>query len=130
MPNDVKTALTEVNQKFMEMFASGDSLGIAGLYTPDGQLLPPNGDLVTGQEAVAGFWQFVMGLGIKTVRLESTELEVHGDVAVEIGQYTLGAGEGKTVDRGKYLVFWKNDTGGWKLHRDIWNTSMPAPGQE
>jgi ketosteroid isomerase-like protein len=32
---------------------------------------------------------------------------------------------GKVVDRGKYIVIWKREQGQWKLHRDIWNTSMP-----
>jgi ketosteroid isomerase-like protein len=33
---------------------------------------------------------------------------------------------GKTADRGKYIVVWKRDGGQWRLHRDSWNTSMPA----
>jgi len=30
------------------------------------------------------------------------------------------------VTDGKYVVIWKRDGGQWKIHRDIWNTSMPA----
>jgi ketosteroid isomerase-like protein len=33
---------------------------------------------------------------------------------------------GKQIDRGKYITVWKKQQGQWKLHRDIWNTSMPA----
>jgi ketosteroid isomerase-like protein len=67
-----------------------------------------------------------MGMGIKTVKLETLELEVHGEAAVEVGTYTLGAEGGQTIDHGKYVVVWKNDAGSWRLHRDIWNSSMPA----
>jgi uncharacterized protein (TIGR02246 family) len=128
MSAGVESALAVVNKSFMEMYASGDAAGIAGLYTEDGQLLPPNSEILTGREAVAGFWQFVMGLGIATVRLETVELEVLGDAAVEIGRYTLAGGGGQPVDGGKYLVVWKNEGGAWKLHRDIWNTSTPLAG--
>ena len=30
------------------------------------------------------------------------------------------------MDQGKYVVIFKQVEGRWKLHRDIWNTSLPA----
>jgi ketosteroid isomerase-like protein len=56
--------------------------------------------------------------------LEIVEAEDHGDTAVEIGRYTLSGG-GQVMDRGKYLVIWKQKDGQWQLHRDIWNTHVP-----
>jgi uncharacterized protein (TIGR02246 family) len=126
MSDDVKKIIALVNQAFTDAFAQGNAADMAALYTADGQLLPPNSEIITGHEPIAGFWQFVMGLGIKTLRLESSEITVGIDTAVEIGKYTLGGADGDPIDSGKYLVVWKNDGGGWRLHRDIWNTSMPA----
>ena len=126
MSSDAHAAIVAANQRFMESFAGQDAAGIAALYTQDGQLLPGNSDFVTGPAGIEKFWRGAMGMGIKTVRLESLELEVHGDAAVEVGKYTLGAEGGQTVDHGKYLVVWKHDGGHWRLHRDIWNSSMPA----
>jgi hypothetical protein len=48
-----------------------------------------------------------------------------GDTAHEVGQYELLDAAGKTLDRGKYVVLWKKEGGRFKLHRDIWTTSMP-----
>ena len=31
------------------------------------------------------------------------------------------------VSRGKYMIIWRREEGQWKLHRDIFNSSMPAP---
>ena len=126
MSSDIKEAITAANKAFTEAYAEGDAAGVAALYTVDGQLLPPNSEILTGHSAIVGFWQFVMGLGIKTVHLETRELGVEGAGAVEIGQYTLGAADGSTIDQGKYLVTWKNEGGSWRLHRDIWNTNTPA----
>jgi uncharacterized protein (TIGR02246 family) len=126
MTSDVHAAIAAANQKFMDAFARQDSAGIAALYTEAGQLLPGNSDFVTGKAAIEGFWQGAMDMGIKAVELEGVELDVHGETAVEVGKYTLGAEGGQTLDQGKYVVVWKNDGGDWKLHRDIWNSSMPA----
>ena len=114
------------NQSFMTTFASGDAKGLAAFYTADGQLAPPNSDVVTGHEAIAGFWQGAMEMGLKGVSLETAELDEYGDTAVEQGRYQITDGEGNVADRGKYLVIWKRDGDEWKLHRDIWNTSMPG----
>ena len=45
---------------------------------------------------------------------------------VETGNYEMRAENNALVDKGKYVVVWKMVNGGWKLFRDIGNTSMPA----
>jgi hypothetical protein len=45
--------------------------------------------------------------------------------ANEVGKYRITGEGGKLLDTGKYVVVWKREQGQWKLHRDIWNTSMP-----
>ena len=125
MSTETQAAIAAANQRFMEMFDQGDAAGMGNSYTPDGQILPPNLGPITGQGPIAEFWGGVMGMGIKTVRLTTVEVEDHGATAVEIGNYSLGGGDGQTLDQGKYLVVWKDVGNGWKLHRDIWNSSMP-----
>lgn len=127
MPTDLRASIVAANMEFMERFARGDSEGMAGLYTEDGQILPPNAEPMSGHAAIAGFWAMVMGMGIKTADLTTVEVEgTPGDAAVEVGRYELGDGDGNTLDRGKYMVVWKHDGGSWKLHWDIWNSSQPA----
>jgi hypothetical protein len=46
---------------------------------------------------------------------------------VEVGKYTLSVAGGQVVDRGKYVVIWKQEGDEWQWHRDIWNSSLPAP---
>lgn len=115
-----------VNQAFMSAFDSGNAANVVAHYTIDGELLPPQSDTVTGHGAIQAFWQGALDAGIKQVKLETVELEDHGETAVEVGKYTLLAEGGQIADTGKYIVVWKNDKGTWKLHRDIWNTSQAA----
>ena len=116
------------NEKFMETFKRGDAAGLADLYTENGQLLPTGSDFVTGTVAIQAFWQGAMDMGIKTVRLETVEAEKHGDTAIDIGKYTLSGEAGSVMDRGKYVVILKQEGGQWKLHRDIWNSSLTPQG--
>ena len=67
-----------------------------------------------------------MDMGVATATLETVELDDHGDTAIEEGRFTLAGADGEVIDRGKYIVVWKNDGGTWKLHKDIWNSSQPA----
>jgi uncharacterized protein (TIGR02246 family) len=125
MSGDVRAAIAAVNRKFMDTFAGRDAAGIAALYTADGQLMPAASDFVKGAAAIEQFWTGAMGMGIRSAELETAELEAHGDTAIEVGRYTLAGDGGEVMDRGKYLVVWKNHDGAWKLHRDIWTSSIP-----
>jgi uncharacterized protein (TIGR02246 family) len=125
---DIHASIAAGNDRFMATFKSGDAAGMAALYTEDEQVLPPNSDFVTGQQAIQAFWQALMDMGIKEAKLEIVEVERHGERVIEISKFKL-LGEGETVlDEGKYIVIWKQDQGRWKLHRDIFNSSMPVPG--
>ncbi len=121
-----REAITAGNTAFVAAIASGDGMAIGRLYTERGQALPPNANPVAGREAIGQFWQKVMDSGVKKAELETVELEAQGPVAIEQGKYTLFGGAGETIDSGKYLVVWKKEAGTWRLHKDIWNSSLPA----
>jgi ketosteroid isomerase-like protein len=94
------------------------------MYTEKARLLPPNCQVVEGQKAIEEFWKGVMDSGIKKIELKTVEVESFGDTIVELGTATL---YGKAVEKAKYFVMWKRVNGTWKLHRDCWNSSEPAP---
>jgi ketosteroid isomerase-like protein len=70
-----------------------------------------------------------MDMGIKGAKLETVDLQVYPGSAWEAGNYTLTGVKGEVMDRGKYIVVWKDEGGKWKLHRDIWNSSLPSPSK-
>ena len=101
---EVRGAIAAANESFMAAVKRGDAAGLAALYTENGQVLPPNGDFVTGKQAVQAFWQAVMDMGIKEAKLETVELEDLGTTAIEVGQYTLSGDGGAVMDSGKFIV--------------------------
>lgn len=126
MASDILAQIESVNARFGEAFKRGDAAALANCYTSGAQLLPANSDFIRGTAAIRAFWQSVMDAGLTGASLETIEVEAHGDTAVEVGRYRLLAAGDVVADQGKYIVVWKNDNAGWKLHRDIWTTSQAA----
>lgn len=121
---DVRSAIEAANKKFEAAVARGDGPGTAALYTATAQLLPAQSDFVSGTQAIGQFWQAVYNSGIKGGSLTTVEVEGHGNTAHEVGKYELRGADGTVLDRGKYVVIWKKEGPSWKLHRDIWTTSV------
>lgn len=110
----------------METFKDGDAAVLSSLYTKDGKVLPPNAGIIEGKEAMQAFWQAVMDMGVKEAVLEIIEVEGHGDTAIEVSNFKMKDTDGNVLDHGKYIVIWKRVDGNWKLHLDIFNSSVPA----
>jgi len=127
---EIRQAIAEGNRKFGESFRQGDAGALANFYTDQAVLLPPNMNRIEGKKGIEAFWAGAMQMGVKDALLTSEDLTIMGEFVCEIGNYKLTIqpeGQEPMEDKGKYLVIWKRTPGGiWKLHIDIWNTSMPA----
>ncbi len=128
--DEARAGIEATNAQFMEAFIQSDAAGVAACYTEDAQLMPPNGEIVSGREAVQEAMQGFLNAGVKEIRLATTEVEGHGDTAHEVGTYTLMGENEQTMDEGKYIVIWKKVGDEWKLHRDIFNSNLPLPAPE
>jgi uncharacterized protein (TIGR02246 family) len=126
---DVRSAIEAANKKWEAAVSRGDAPGVAALYTAQGQLLPAQSDFVSGTQAIGQFWQAVFDSGIKEASLTTMEVEGCGNTAHEVGKYELRDADGKVLNHGKYVVVWKREGDTWKLHRDIWTTSV-APAKQ
>jgi uncharacterized protein (TIGR02246 family) len=126
-PLDVTSDIAQANKEFMAAFSNGDANALAQLYTNNARLYPSNSDVIEGQKAIEEFWHAVMNAGVKKAVLETVTAEIYGNIAIEEGRYRLYVEGDQMVDQGKYIVTWEKEDGKWKLHRDIWNTSNPAP---
>jgi uncharacterized protein (TIGR02246 family) len=126
-PADVTREISVAIKEFTETFNNGDAQALAMRYTSNAKMYPSNSDVIEGQEAIEGFWNVVMNAGIKKGHFETITAESFGNIAIEEGRYELYTEEDQTVDQGKYIVTWEKENGQWKLHRNIWNTSNPAP---
>jgi uncharacterized protein (TIGR02246 family) len=113
--------ITAVNRMFEDAVRRRDLERMASLYAADAIALPPDGPIVRGREDIKRLWGAVLEeKGLKSVRIETVDLQLAGDVAYEVGEATLGLPTGPAVM--KFVVVWKKAGGQWQVHRDIWNT--------
>ena len=122
--DDVRSAIEAANKKWEAAVSRGDGAGAAALYTANGELLPAQSDFVRGTQAIGQFWQAVFDSGVKGVSLTTVEVESCGNTAHEVGTLEIRGANGQVLDHGKYVVVWKKEGDAWKLHRDIWTTSV------
>ena len=122
---DVSAVMQKGNDKWAELFNSGDAKGLASLYTEDAHLMPPNHPVVAGRAAIEEFWTAVMSFGL-TAKLTTKKAEAYGKVAVEEGSGVLYAGDA-VVDEIKYVLEWKKVKGEWKINKDIYSSNNPLP---
>ena len=123
---DFKAAVQAAAKDFSAATVAKDSPRLGMMYAKDAIAFPPNSEMVTGREAIQAFWKGFMDGGM-TASIEAVEMENAGNLGFDTGTYKILGADGKEVDHGKYVVVWKKEGGSWKLYRDIWNTSVPAP---
>ena len=115
--------INQVNKALEDAMRAGSAEQLTAIYTTDGKLLPPNNRMVSGAEDITDYWYGVIQSGVTEAHLTTEELDFYGETAVEVGSYVMLA-DTETADMGKYIVIWKNESGRWKYHRDIWNSNL------
>ena len=109
-----------------EALNTGDIEKLASYYTDDCQLLPPNGAMAQGKDAVRAVFGAMISAGLsgETVVTEATSA---GDLGYKIGTFSIFAPDGTVIDRGKFIETWRKTADGWKISNDIWNSDNPPP---
>jgi len=115
-----------------ELIKAKDAAAIAGLYTDDGAVMPPNGPIGKGPAAIQQTWAGMMqipGFDLK-IMPEQIVVASAGDMALDRGTYSLTITPNGTAqqDTGKYVVVWRKVGGEWKAAADIFNSDLPASG--
>lgn len=123
---DAKAAISESNKTYSEGFVKGDVNLFTNKYTKDGCIMPVSAPKLCGSEAIGMFFKGAQAMGVKNIILTTEEVMGGAEAVVETGTYELLGDTNKSLDKGKFIVVWKMEDGKWKMHRDIFNTSVPA----
>lgn len=122
--SDIHSTIHAVSDSFESTFSIGNVNKIAEFYTENGMLLPSGFDFVKGRQDIKEFWQSAIDMGITNIKIDIIELEQHDDTAIEMSNYTLSGSDNQMIDTGKGIVIWKKTGDDWKMHRDIWTSSL------
>lgn len=107
--------------RLAEALCRGDVAAAGALYADDCRLLTPQAEVVCGRPEIEAYWRTGLAVGLSTVELVPTEIEVGSDTAVEIGRYRLQVAAA-VADEGKYVVFHRRQpNGAWLRAVDVFN---------
>ncbi|MES9863313.1 MAG: DUF4440 domain-containing protein [Candidatus Thiodiazotropha sp. LLP2] len=121
---DLHQNFDAILEHFERLFRQGNMTEVAGFYSDNAMLLPTGSDLIEGRQAIEAYWQEAIDMGIRRIKIDLMELEQHGYSATEVSRYTMFDAEDAVVDQGKGIMIWKYDGNAWKMHRDIWTSSL------
>jgi len=125
--DSAKAAIAASNKVFGTCFSTGDSATFVNCYTTDGCIYNANMPKVCGSQGINGFFNIGYQSGIRNIALTTEEVMGGKEAVVETGKYEVFIANNVSVEKGKFVVVWKEENGKWKMHRDIWNSDAPPP---
>jgi ketosteroid isomerase-like protein len=120
---DVESYLRDLTQDFATSFNTGNYDQASALFASDGVLMAPRHEAAYGQKAVERLLRQLGDAGYSDLRLETMRVEHSGDMAMELGRFTLAVrqADGTLVsDRGKYVKVWRR-LGAWLIIAESWS---------
>jgi ketosteroid isomerase-like protein len=126
---DVQSLIRNLAQDFVTSFNTGNYDQVSALFAQDGAFMAPHYDPAYGPKAVERLLRQIGEAGYEDLRLETVRVEASGDLAMEIGRYTVAIRrpDGAILaDRGKYLRAWRR-LGAWLIVADCWSSNLPLP---
>lgn len=125
---DVESLIHNLAQDFVTSFNTGNYDQVAALFAQDGVFMAPHHDPAYGPKAVERLLRQFAESGYEDLRFETLRVEASGDMAVEIGRYTVAIRQPDNTivaDRGKYVKAWRR-LGAWLIVADCWSSNLPA----
>lgn len=123
---NAKKEIEAANQNLVELLAKKDSVGFGNSYTEDAKFMGYNQPSTEGRKAIQTIWAQNMNADATNITLTTLEVWGNETTLTEEGKFDFKSKEGALLDKGKYIVVWVNDNGTWKIHRDIFNSDLPA----
>ena len=121
---DLRAEAEKMDQAWQKAYNAGDAAALTALYTKDAKVMAPGAEAASGTKAIQALFEADLAQKVKnTLTLE--DVVGFGDYALETGKYVATSADGKHVDHGSFMTLLKKVDGGWKIHRDTWNSSMP-----
>ncbi|HEX3351927.1 MAG TPA: nuclear transport factor 2 family protein [Terriglobales bacterium] len=125
---DVQSTIRGLTQDFATSFNTANYDQAAVLFASDGFLMSPQQEMVQGPKPIELILRRLGEAGYQNLRMETIRVDHAGDMAVEIGRYTVAIQQanGTTIaDRGKFLHVWRR-LGAWLMVANSWNSDLPV----
>ena len=125
---DVFSTIRGLTQDFSMNFNTGNYDQVAGLFASDGIFMAPHNESIVGPKPIERKLREFGESGYQDLRLETIRVDSSGDMAMEIGRYSVSVvseNSSTQADRGKYVKVWRR-LGAWRIVADCWSSNLPA----
>jgi len=113
-------------------FNTGNYDQVGGLFASDAVFMAPHHEASVGPKAIERTLREFGETGYQDLRIETTRVDYSGDMAMEVGRYSVvivSENGGSCTDRGKYLKVWRR-LGAWRIVADCWSSNLAASVSE
>ncbi|WP_224488828.1 YybH family protein [Robertkochia flava] len=132
----LKDMINRTNDILEKLYAEGNIDSAATYFADDLIQMPPNAKVIKGKEAFIEEWNQSVAIGLWKFDLEALDVRRSGEMAVELGRYTLTFEPNEKApmpgftDTGHYLVLWEKQGDEWKIIWDAPVSELPPGGME
>lgn len=127
-PQDVESQIRNTSQDFAMAFNTGNFDQAAALFAKDGVLIAQRQQIASGQKQIERLLRLLGDSGYSNLRIETTRVDHSGDMAMEIGRFTVSVRrqDGTTLpEHGSYVKVWRR-LGAWLIIGDCWTRTADA----
>lgn len=122
--NQAKASVEQSNLALEKSFKTGDTSAIIKYFTKDAKLLPTGRNAVEGRDSIAKFFSFLHQGEVHNIDIKTANVWGDSTLLAEEGRYIFTGSGDTALDKGKYIVLWKRESGNWKMYRDMWTSDM------
>lgn len=130
---NIEQIIQNTNDKLERWYKEGKIDSAATVFSEDVVQMPPNSPALRGIENFNKEWEGLVQEGTWVFDLDTQEVKQSGELAVELGKYTLdfNPNEDSNIpgfsDKGNYVVLWEKRNGEWKIVWDAPVSEIPLP---
>lgn len=124
----VESQLRELTKDFVMSFNTANFDQAAAQFAQDGTFMAPFRDAAYGPKEIERSLRQLGDTGYTDLRMETTRVEHSGDMAMEIGRFTLllrKADSSVVPENGHYVRVWRR-LGAWLVLADCWTRTAYA----
>jgi uncharacterized protein (TIGR02246 family) len=127
---NVESILRDLTQDYCTAFNTGNYDHAAALFTTEAIFMPPHRESSRGSKQIEILLRRFGESGYQDLRMETVRVEHSGDMAIEIGRYTvtIHRADMTLADRGEYVRGWHR-LGAWLMTADCWSSNLPLPDE-
>ena len=124
---DVVRSIHAIDREFMDAVAAQDGDRVAALYAEDARIMMPGRPTISGRSEILGFYKAAFQGLVKSILLDTTDIEVSDDLAYATGSNRIELtppGEAPREERGKYVVVYRRvSAADWKVVIDSYSNN-------